>query len=168
MCTAASYSYIHVHFIMICKVAIEDEYLAAGLCSSAIRRFEIRAAGHPTAGSRWGGGLPVSRKKRPHVAFRLRLRSLPFPFVSLSPRSGRSSRLRPSLPPENSPIHPQTLNKSSIGARGNPATVGWDRGRRLRSGLEALGSRRRGCLFHAAATAAAPVLEVRLILGGVA
>jgi hypothetical protein len=97
MCTAASYSYIHVHFIMICKVAIEDEYLAAGLCSSAIRRFEIRAAGHPTAGSRWGGGLPVSRKKRPHVAFRLRLRlrSLPFPFVSLSP----AASLRPQQPP---------------------------------------------------------------------
>jgi hypothetical protein len=57
----------------------------AGVCRSAIRRFEIRAScrcRNRTAVSRWGGGLPVSRKKRPHVAFRLRLRSLPFPFVS--------------------------------------------------------------------------------------
>ena len=85
---------------MICKAAIEDEYLAAGLCASAIRRFEIRAAGHPTAGSWWGGGLPVSRKKRPHVAFRLRLRPLPFPFVSSRlALACRLASLRPQQPP---------------------------------------------------------------------
>lgn len=97
-------------------------------------RFAL--VGDRTGGSRWGGGLPVSRKKRPHVAFRLRLASAPFlshssrlvssrsrlpppPSPRLAPAAAAAASALP--PPENSPIHPQTLNKSSIAARGNPA-----------------------------------------------
>ena len=58
------------------------------------------------------GGLPVSRKKRPDVAFCFRLRWLPFPFVSsrlvlrcASPLSGAAAAFH-KFP------NPQTLNKS--------------------------------------------------------
>ena len=153
--------------------------------TSAAWHFEIRAACRwrdRMVVSRWGGRLPISRKKRPHIALSPSpLPFFPIRFVSFSPAASPSPCLAPVAAAASAlPSLQKILQSARVGIQ--PLL---DVGPRLagpssRAGIQppsdgtaAGGSvvdwrRSIHCLFHAAATASTPVLEVRLILAGVA